>query len=201
MDTDGERIQSLWCSNGFGQLTCIRYLSFGRLYLPEYSLLRFQSSHNQGIYNEKTAQEKTPCLSRSIVLVLDTESKLVQTRRTQPTCHMSARFDEAIQAIKSLRIGGELAKAIRNCSMEFAQGVNSATKQADGGGKIQVSKLTDAKIDNSYLLVEHRGRSQLWHKIPAGKKDSPMLYLACGRSIFLSSLPVYAASGCIKGGY
>jgi hypothetical protein len=99
----------------------------------------------------KAKQNKNAWLSRSLVLVLDTENRLILTGGTQPTCHESSLFRQAVKTITTLRIGEEFAEVIDNCNKEFADRAIRMTQSESIEKTEQLSGLKASKIEELKL--------------------------------------------------
>lgn len=112
----------------------------------------------------KAKQNKNAWLSRSLVLVLDTENRLILTGGTQPTCHESSLFRQAVKTITTLRIGEEFAEVIDNCSKEFADRAIRMTQSESIEKTEQLSGLKASKIEELklYNRVVNEDKSN-WH--------------------------------------
>lgn len=103
------------------------------------------------------------------------------TGGTQPTCHDSGLFGEAVKTITHLRVGEEFAEVINNCSKDFAERANNAKQSASLKDKAELSALMPSEIQNLkiYERVVNEDKSDWYDKIPTSTEAGPMLSWAC----------------------
>jgi hypothetical protein len=139
----------------------------------------------------KAEQNKMAWLSRCLVLVLDTENRLILTGGTQPTCHKSGLFRQAVETITNVRVGEEFVEVIDNCSKEFADRAIGMTQSENIKNKEQLSGLEASEIEKLklYNRVVNENKSG-WHdRIPAPTEGKPILTWACEGSTFEFKAP------------
>ena len=103
------------------------------------------------------------------------------TGGTQPTCHESGLFRQAVKAITNLRVGEEFAEIIDHGSKEFADRAIKTTRSESIISKEQLSGLKASEIEklNLYNRVVNKDKSG-WHdRIPAPTNGKPVLVWAC----------------------
>ena len=96
---------------------------------------------------QKIQRVKVAWVSLTIVLVLDSATKLILTGGSQPACYKSSLFKNTLDVVRNLRVRGEFAEVVKICSTDFAHRANEVKKAQGIEDKKKLSELTCSDIE------------------------------------------------------